>query len=116
MIYVAVIPVAVGFLIESPRYVKVAQEHWQVCSRLAEGHRRKAGECRLIGDRYPGSTVIAPDVGFHTKTGKFVPATGQMVARMVPYHESLADFYSGARWQPWADLPDEPPVPSPIDP
>jgi hypothetical protein len=108
MIYVAVVYLAVYTLIELPPYIDMARAHWEVCSRLAAEYRQEAANCRLTGVLYPGDTIVARDVVYRTKAGKFVPITGGMWAKLAPYYDALANIYESAKWRVWAGMPTEP--------
>jgi hypothetical protein len=113
MVYVVVIALAIQAAITLPPAIDSAREHWAVCTMSAAEHRKAAADCRELAVRYPGDTIIWPDVGHVTRKGQFVPYTGGMAGKDAPYHEASARIYESARWRPWAGMPTQTELPSP---
>lgn len=111
MIYIAVIAVALQAVIALPPYIEIACEHWARCRELAAKYNQFAAHDRYLAEHYPGNTIFAHDVGFHTKQGQFIPDTGGMAAMRVPYYEAAVQIYERAKWRPWAGLPTDVPQP-----
>lgn len=114
MIYVAVFGLALWAVIVVPPLIGMAREHWEVCNARAVFYREQAADCRVLATLHPGDAVIAPDVGYVTKKGHFIPDTGGTAAKQIPYFEALGKIYEVAKWRPWAGMPAEPP--SPLEP
>lgn len=114
MIYVAVIAVALDGAIALPPDIEMTSEHWARCRGVAAEYDELASRDGYLAEHYPGDTVIAHDVGRYHKKRQFIPDTGEMAARRVPYHEAAARIYERAKWRPWAGLPTD--VPQPPEP